>query len=89
MAQQSAPSDETLAASMREGVAAWASLLAQRVERMQAAGAIDRTVDAARVGTGIVAAIMGGLALSQPERDGAPLAAALDLAFRGLRSLGA
>jgi AcrR family transcriptional regulator len=87
LAQQAAPSDETLAESTREGVAVWASMLAQGVERMQASGAIEPTADAARVGTGIVAAIMGGLALSQPERDGAPLAAALDLAFRGLRSL--
>lgn len=87
LAQQAAPADQELAALMRDGIRTWSLLLAHGIEKMQTAGAITPGVDAGQVGVGIVAAIQGGLALSQPAGNGEPLEAALRHAMRGLRSL--
>lgn len=58
--------------------------LATGIRRMQAAGSVVETADPVRVATAILAAIQGGLLLSQSEREGRPLEAALDHALGAL-----
>ena len=58
-----------------------ARMLAAGVRRMRAAGDVDRAADPDRIATAILAAVQGGLVLSQPERSAWPLEAALDSAL--------
>jgi TetR/AcrR family transcriptional repressor of nem operon len=53
---------------------------------MQERGRIDRRADPARLATVTLAAIHGGLALTQTRRDPGQLALALDAAYAHLRS---
>ena len=54
---------------------------------MQAAGEIDPGVDPDRLAAAVLAAIQGGLLLSQPERASWPLEAALDTAWTTLHAM--
>ena len=53
---------------------------------MQDAGHVDAAVDPDRLAAAILAAVQGGLMLSQPERSSWPLEAALDSLLDVLRS---
>ncbi|WP_299038957.1 TetR/AcrR family transcriptional regulator [uncultured Pseudokineococcus sp.] len=84
---QMAAADAETAAFLREAWTSWRTRLADGVRRMQAAGHIDPGADAERLATSVLAAIQGGLLLSQPERATWPLEAALDTAWTTLHAL--
>ncbi|MFS4507268.1 TetR/AcrR family transcriptional regulator [Clavibacter sp. Sh2141] len=84
LATQAAATDPELERSIAEGMRAWRAFLARGVERMREAGFVDASADPQRTATVILAAIQGGLVLSQPERSAWPLEAALDTALAPL-----
>jgi len=53
---------------------------------LQAGGKLDRRADPERLATATLAAIQGGLLLSQTRRDPGQLAIALDAAYQHLRA---
>ncbi|MEJ5945628.1 TetR family transcriptional regulator C-terminal domain-containing protein [Pseudokineococcus basanitobsidens] len=83
---QLAATDAKTADFLRTAWTTWRTRLADGVRRMQAAGRIDPGADADRLATSVLAAIQGGLLLSQPERASWPLAAALDTAWATLHT---
>ncbi|MEJ5869167.1 TetR family transcriptional regulator C-terminal domain-containing protein [Pseudokineococcus sp. 5B2Z-1] len=83
---QMAATDAETAAFLRTAWTTWRTRLAAGVRRMQAAGSIDPAADPDRLATSVLAAIQGGLLLSQPERASWPLEAALDTAWATLHA---
>jgi AcrR family transcriptional regulator len=83
---QLAATDAETAALLRAAWTAWRTRLADGVRRMQAAGLIDAGADPDRLAASVLAAIQGGLLLSQPERASWPLEAALDAAWATLHA---
>ncbi len=71
---------------LRQAWTAWRTRIADGVRRMQAGGHIDPAADPERVAASVLAAIQGGLLLSQPERASWPLEAALDAAWATLHA---
>lgn len=84
LATQAAMSDPELEVTVAEGMRAWREALAAGVRKMRDNGFIGAGADSTRVATVILAAIQGGLVLSQPERSAWPLEAALDGALAPL-----
>ncbi|WP_374945705.1 TetR/AcrR family transcriptional regulator [Agreia sp.] len=84
LATQAAMSDRELETTIAASMRAWRDALAAGVVKMVDSGAIDSSVEPLRVATVILAAIQGGLVLSQPERSPWPLEAALDNALSPL-----
>ncbi len=84
LAMQAAMTDPKLEGVITEGMRMWRSALAAGVRRMRDGGFIDSSADPDRVAVVILAAIQGGLVLSQPERSAWPLQAALDNALAPL-----
>lgn len=85
LTMQAAMTDPVLERHLAVVLAEWRSLLAAGVRRMQAAGRLDEGADPERLAAAVQAAIQGGLLLSQPERSGWPLQAALDSVLEILR----
>ncbi|RFA12229.1 TetR family transcriptional regulator [Subtercola boreus] len=81
LATQAAMSDPELEQIIADGLRTWRETLADGVRRMRDAGLIAPAADPLKVATVILAAIQGGLVLSQPERSAWPLEAALDSAL--------
>lgn len=86
LATQAAAGDADLESEIAAAWTQWRAALAAGVRRMQGAGHVDASADSERVAVGILAAIQGGLVLSQPERSSWPLEAALDLVLDSLRA---
>ena len=84
LAAQAAMTDAGLERFLAEGMRAWRQALADGIGRMREAGLVDPSADPVRIATVILAAIQGGLVLSQPERAAWPLEAALDSALTPL-----
>jgi AcrR family transcriptional regulator len=84
LATQAAMTDPDLEAFFNASMAQWRDTLAAGVAKMQAGGRIDDAVDPQRIAVVILAAIQGGLVLSQPMRSAWPLEAALDSALEPL-----
>jgi len=84
LATQAAMTDPELASTIAESMRAWRGALAKGVRRMQSTGTVDKSADSERIATVILAAIQGGLLLSQPEGSAWPLEAALDTALAPL-----
>lgn len=84
LATQAAMTDPELEDSIAESMRAWRGALAAGVSRMQQSGTVDRAAEPDKIATVILAAIQGGLILSQPERAAWPLEAALDNALAPL-----
>ena len=84
LATQAAMTDPELASIIAESMRAWRGALAKGVQRMQSTGTVDKSADSERIATVILAAIQGGLLLSQPEGSAWPLEAALDTALAPL-----
>ena len=84
LATQAAMTDPELASTIAESMRAWRGALAKGVQRMQSAGTVDKSADSEKIATVILAAIQGGLLLSQPEGSAWPLEAALDTALAPL-----
>ncbi|WP_317231064.1 TetR/AcrR family transcriptional regulator [Clavibacter sp. MX14-G9D] len=84
LATQASAVDPELERAIAEAMRAWRGFLARGVERMREAGLVASSADPQRIATVILAAIQGGLVLSQPERSAWPLEAALDTALAPL-----
>jgi AcrR family transcriptional regulator len=84
LATQAAMTDPDLEAFFNASMVLWRDTLAAGVAKMQAGGLIDQAVDPQRIAVVILAAIQGGLVLSQPMRSAWPLEAALDSALEPL-----
>jgi AcrR family transcriptional regulator len=84
LATQASVTDPDLAELIATNMRQWRALLAAGVRRMQDAGHLVPAADPDRVAVAILAAIQGGLVLSQPERAAWPLEAALEGALAPL-----
>ncbi len=86
LAWEAAASDPELAAFVGQSMSRWRGKLADGIRRMRDAGTVDPGVDPDRLAAAILAAVQGGLMLSQPERSSWPLEAALDSLLDVLRA---
>ncbi len=68
------------------GFDAWERLLAGALERMRQRGELRADAESAVLATGLLAAIEGGMALSQARRDMASLRIAVDAGITHLRT---
>ena len=85
LAWEAAATDPELAAFVARSMTLWRDKLADGIRRMRDDGHVDASVDADRMAAAILAAVQGGLMLSQPERSSWPLEAALDSLLDVLR----
>ncbi|WP_165068785.1 TetR/AcrR family transcriptional regulator [Marisediminicola senii] len=81
LATQAAMTDPDLEGVIAQSMDSWRDALASGVIRMQAAGHVHPGADPVRIAIVILAAIQGGLVMSQPLRAAWPLEAALDSAL--------
>ena len=88
MATQAAMTDPELARIITESMTSWRVSLAAGVTKMQAAGKVQAAADPKRIAVAILAALQGGLVLSQPEKASWPLEAAIDSALDVLHTVG-
>jgi TetR/AcrR family transcriptional regulator, transcriptional repressor for nem operon len=86
LAGELAETDAQARAGLAAGYDRWEAPLRQGLERMRADGKLRRTADPARLATATLAAIQGGLVLTQARRDPQQLRIALDAAYAYLRS---
>lgn len=84
LATQASMNDPDLAELITTSMRSWRQLLAAGVRRMQDSGHLLPEADAERVAVAILAAIQGGLVLSQPEHAAWPLETALEGALAPL-----
>jgi AcrR family transcriptional regulator len=83
---QLAETDEQARRLLAEGFDRWEDPLRRGLETMQQRGKIVRSADPRRLATATLAAIQGGLVLTQSRRDPDQLAIAVDAAYAHLRS---
>ncbi|MDN3477945.1 TetR/AcrR family transcriptional regulator [Curtobacterium sp. APC 4022] len=81
MATQAAMTDPELAQVITDSMTSWRLSLASGVAKMQSAGEVESDADPQRIAVAILAALQGGLILSQPEKSSWPLEAAIDAAL--------
>jgi AcrR family transcriptional regulator len=86
LAGELAETDELTRAELAAGFERWEAPLRQGLERMRADGKLRRNADPSRLATATLAAIQGGLVLTQTRRDPQQLRIALDAAYAYLRS---
>ena len=84
-----AETDEQARTELAAGFDRWEAPLRQGLRQMQADGKLGRRADPARLATATLAAIQGGLVLTQTRRDPQQLRIALDAAYAYLRSFAA
>jgi TetR/AcrR family transcriptional regulator, transcriptional repressor for nem operon len=89
LAGELAERDEVARHALAAGFGHWEQPVRQGLEKMRAAGALKRSSDPARLATATLAAIQGGLVLTQTRRDPDQLRVALDAAYAYLRSFAA
>ena len=89
LAGELAETDEHARAELAAGFDRWETPLREGLEEMQAVGKLRRNADPARLATATLAAIQGGLVLTQTRRDPQQLRIALDAAYAYLRSFAA
>ncbi len=82
---QLAESDEQARRALADSFERWEAHLRDGLRSMQRSGRLDRSANASELATATVAAIQGGLLLTQSKRDPAQLATALDAAYAHLR----
>jgi TetR/AcrR family transcriptional regulator, transcriptional repressor for nem operon len=83
---QLAETDEQARQLLADGFARWEAPLRRGLYSMQKRGKLDRSADPDRLATATLAAIQGGLVLTQTRRDPGQLAIAVDAAYAHLRS---
>lgn len=88
LAWEAAATDPELASFVAQAMRLWRGKLADGVRAMRDAGRIGPEADPDRMAAAILAAVQGGLMLSQPERSSWPLEAALDSLLDVLRTGG-
>ncbi len=81
--------DEQARTELAAGFDRWEAPLREGLRQMQADGKLRRSADPARLATATLAAIQGGLVLTQTRRDPQQLRIALDAAYVYLRSFAA
>jgi TetR/AcrR family transcriptional repressor of nem operon len=86
LAGQLAESDELAREALAAGFDRWEGPLREGLEKMRLEGKLARTADPSRLATATLAAIQGGLVLTQTRRDPQQLRIALDAAYAYLRS---
>lgn len=87
LAGELAETDERARGELAESFARWEELLRRGIAAMRERGELRPEVDPGRFALALLAAVQGGLLLSQTRRDVAPLEVALDLAIAQLRTL--
>jgi TetR/AcrR family transcriptional regulator, transcriptional repressor for nem operon len=83
---QLAETDDQARQLLANGFARWEDPLRRGLYSMQKRGKLDRSADPDRLATATLAAIQGGLVLTQSRRDAGQLAIAVDAAYAHLRS---
>jgi TetR/AcrR family transcriptional repressor of nem operon len=83
---QLAETDEEARHALVDSFARWEALLRDGLRSMQARGKLGRRADPDELATATMAAIQGGLLLTQTRRDPGQLAIALDAAYAHLRA---
>jgi AcrR family transcriptional regulator len=86
LAGELAETDERARRELAVGYDRWEQPLREGLEKMRAAGKLRRNADPTRLATATLAAIQGGLVLTQTRRDPEQLRIALDAAYAYLRS---
>jgi AcrR family transcriptional regulator len=86
LAGELAETDELARAELAAGFDRWEAPLRRGLEQMRAEGKLRRSAAPARLATSTLAAIQGGLVLTQTRRDPHQLRIALDAAYAYLRS---
>ena len=86
LAGQLAETDEVARHELAAGFERWEEPLRKGLEKMRERGRLRRSADPARLATATLAAIQGGLVLTQTRRDPQQLRIALDAAYAHLRS---
>ncbi|MEP7023801.1 MAG: TetR/AcrR family transcriptional regulator [Actinomycetota bacterium] len=86
LVSQLAEGDETARRSLAASFGRWEAPVRDGLHSMQAAGRLAAEADPGQLATATLAAIQGGLLLSQVRRDPGQLAIALDAAYAHLRS---
>jgi TetR/AcrR family transcriptional regulator, transcriptional repressor for nem operon len=86
LAGELAETDEVARAELATGFDRWEEPLRRGLEKMRADGKLRRGADPRKLATATLAAIQGGLVLTQTRRDPAQLRIALDAAYAYLRS---
>ena len=86
LAGQLAETDEPAREALATGFDRWEAPLRQGLAQMRDQGKLRRDADPARLATATLAAIQGGLVLTQTRRDPQQLRLALDAAYAYLRS---
>ena len=86
LAGQLAETDEQARTELAAGFDRWEAPLREGLRQMQADGELRRGAHPARLATATLAAIQGGLVLTQTRRDPQQLRVALDAAYAYLRS---
>jgi AcrR family transcriptional regulator len=89
LAGQLAGIDEEARHALAAGFDRWEEPLRVGLEKMRSEGKLRRSADPARLATATLAAIQGGLVLTQTRRDPQQLQHALDAAYTYLRSFAA
>jgi AcrR family transcriptional regulator len=89
LAGQLAETNEQARAELAAGFGRWEAPLREGLRQMHADGKIRSGADPARLATATLAAIQGGLVLTQTRRDPQQLRIALDAAYAYLRSFAA
>jgi TetR/AcrR family transcriptional regulator, transcriptional repressor for nem operon len=83
---QLAESDEQARLELASSLERWQAHLRDGLRSMQRSGKLDRSASPDELATATLAAIQGGLLLTQAKRDPAQLAIALDTAYAHLRA---
>jgi AcrR family transcriptional regulator len=86
LAGQLAETDEVARAELADGFERWEAPLRRGLEQLRDQGKLRRSADPARLATATLAAIQGGLVLTQTRREPHQLRIALDAAYAYLRS---
>ena len=89
LAGELAETDERARTELAAGFDRWEAPLRQGLRQMRTDGKLRRSADPARLATATLAAIQGGLVLTQTRRDPQQLRIALDAAYAYLRSFAA
>jgi len=83
---QLAEADEQARQLLTDGFARWEEPLRRGLHSMKKRGKLDRRADPDRLATATLAAIQGGLVLTQARRDPGQLAIAVEAAYAHLRA---
>ncbi len=86
LASEVADADERARAAVVQGFAQWGEAIRCGLSAMRERGELRIDADPQRLALGLLAAVQGGLLLTQAMRDPAPLEAVLDAAIDSVRA---